>query len=147
LTANRNSRYRRIEWKIHCVSPPDKIFQLLNSNEGRKKFWAESAEEINGEIHFLFPNGETYISKIILRIPNSEFSIIYFNTLVTFHFSNCNNFGTDITLINEVPFNDYDDINPGWVSVLLALKAFADFGIDIRNHSKEKNWNTRFVDN
>jgi hypothetical protein len=148
LTANRNSRYRRIKWKIHCVSPADKIFKLLNSNEGRKNFWAESAEEINGEIHFLFPNGETYISKIVMRIPNSEFSIIYFDTTVTFKLSKSKKPGTDLTLINNnVPAIEYEEIKAGWVSVLLALKAFADFGIDLRNHSKEKNWNTGFVDN
>jgi len=32
-------------------------------------------------------------------------------------------------------------------SVLLAIKAFADFVIDLRNHSHEKNWDTGFVEN
>jgi len=68
--------------------------------------------------------------------------------LVTFLLSDSKDNGTDITLINEnVPINECEEIKAGWVSVLLALKAFADFGIDIRNHSKEKNWSTGFVDN
>jgi hypothetical protein len=145
---NMNSKKRRIEWKIYSVSPIEKIFHLLNSNEGRKNFWAESAEEINGYIHFSFPNGQTYTSKIVKRIPNTEFTIIYFDTLVIFQLSDDKDTGTNITVINEnVPSSDYEETSAGWVSVLLALKAFADFGIDIRNHSKEKNWDTGFVDN
>jgi len=31
-------KYKKIEWKIHCTSPVEKIFRLLDSNEGRKKF-------------------------------------------------------------------------------------------------------------
>jgi hypothetical protein len=35
----------------------------------------------------------------------------------------------------------------GWVSVLLALKAAADFGIDLRNHDPARTWNKGYVDN
>jgi hypothetical protein len=35
----------------------------------------------------------------------------------------------------------------GWVSVLLALKAAVDFGVDLRNHDPERTWSTGFVDN
>lgn len=143
-----NSEYQKITWKIHCASPTEKIFHLLNSNEGRKSFWAESAEEINGYIHFSFSTGQTYIGKVVRRVPNTEYSIDYFDTLVTFQLSNSKDKGTDLTMINEnVPANEYEETKAGWVSVLLALKAFSDFGIDIRNHSKEKNWDTGFVDN
>jgi hypothetical protein len=148
LLDNMNSKKRRIEWKIHCVSPIEKVFHLLNSNEGRKNFWAESADEVNGCIHFSFPNGQTYTSKIVKRIPNAEFTIIYFDTWVIFQLSNSKDKGTDIRLINEnVSSSEYEETKAGWVSVLLALKTFADFGIDIRNHCKERNWDTGFVDN
>ncbi|MGI8599379.1 MAG: hypothetical protein ACR2KB_08990 [Chitinophagaceae bacterium] len=60
---------------------------MLSSNEGSKNFWAESAEEINGQINFSFPNGQTYIGKILQSIPGTEFSLIYFNTTVTFQLS------------------------------------------------------------
>ena len=137
-----------IVWKIHCASPVEKIFELLASNEGRKRFWAESAEEVNGNIHFSFANGQTLSSKIVRKVPNAEFSIIYFNSLVTFLLSSDEVAGTDITLINKnVQATEYEETKAGWVSVLLALKASADFGIDLRNHSKEKNWDTGFVDN
>jgi hypothetical protein len=139
---------RNIKWKIHCSSPVEKIFHLLNSGDGRKSFWAESAQEINGQIHFSFPNGQTYISRIVGKTSNAEFSIIYFDTLVIFQLSGGKDTGTDITIINEnVPANEFEETKAGWVSVLLALKAFADFGIDLRNHSKERTWDTGFVDN
>lgn len=35
---------------------------------------------------------------------------------------------------------------PGWVSWLLALKAAADFDIDLRNGSPERTWEQRYVD-
>ena len=138
----------RIELKVHCTSSADKIFHLLDSDEGRKNFWAESTEEINGYIHFTFPNGQQYASKIISKIIHSEFSIIYFDTLVTFQLLGSKDNGTDVKMIHlDVPSEDYADTKAGWVSVLMALKAYADFGIDLRNHSKGKNWDTGFVDN
>jgi len=33
------------------------------------------------------------------------------------------------------------------VSVLLALKAVADFGVDLRNHDRRRSWTAGYVDN
>jgi hypothetical protein len=35
----------------------------------------------------------------------------------------------------------------GWVSVLMNLKAYADFGIDLRNHHPDYTWDNHYVDN
>ena len=35
----------------------------------------------------------------------------------------------------------------GWVSVLLGLKAWADFGVDLRTHDAARSWAAGFVDN
>ena len=35
----------------------------------------------------------------------------------------------------------------GWVSVLLTLKAAADFGVDLRNHDPTRTWDQDFADN
>jgi hypothetical protein len=35
----------------------------------------------------------------------------------------------------------------GWVSVLLALKAAADHGVDLRNHDPARTWETGYADN
>jgi len=36
---------------------------------------------------------------------------------------------------------------PGWVSVLMAMKAAVDFGVDLRNHDPKRSWQQGFADN
>jgi hypothetical protein len=46
-----------------------------------------------------------------------------------------------------VPEEDRIEIIAGWVSVLMALKASVDFGIDLRNHDPQRTWNECYVEN
>jgi hypothetical protein len=39
------------------------------------------------------------------------------------------------------------EVRAGWVSVLLALKAAADFGVDLRNHDAARTWAQGYCDN
>ncbi|MGH2524809.1 MAG: hypothetical protein ACRDH2_20060 [Anaerolineales bacterium] len=56
--------------------------------------------------------------------------------------------GTDLTLTDAgVPAADRGEVIAGWVSVLLALKAAVDFGVDLRNHHPQRTWDEGFVDN
>lgn len=137
-----------VEWKIHLNSSPELVFEFLTTSIGREKFWAEKAQEKNGFIHFVFPNGETYESKVIHSTTNSEFQIDYFNSIVKFVLVPTENNGTDLTMINEeVSGQHYLDVHSSWVSVLLNLKAAVDFGCDLRNHNKNKTWKQKFADN
>ena len=34
-----------IRWRIHLASPPVQVYQLLATDEGRRRFWAEPAIE------------------------------------------------------------------------------------------------------
>ncbi|WP_422104100.1 SRPBCC domain-containing protein [Winogradskyella sp.] len=137
-----------ITWKLHLKSDPNAIFDLLSTSEGRKKFWAETATEDKGIIHFVFPNGQAYDSKIIKAIPPRAFHLDYFNSLVKFHLEPSENRGTDLILINEnVTESDFPEVNAGWISVLMNLKAVADFQCDLRNHNPKKTWDQGYVDN
>ena len=139
---------RTINWKLHLKSDPKAVFDLLTTAEGRKKFWAEKAVEENGIIHFVFPNGQTYNSQIIREIPDKEFYLDYFESLVKFLLTRAENGGTDLTLINEnVPESDFAEVNAGWVSVLMNLKAAADFQHDLRNHDPKRTWDQGYADN
>ncbi len=81
-------------------------------------------------------------------MQDEKFSLIYFNSRVTFRFSICEDDGTDVILINEnLPADVFEETKVGWVSVLLALKAYADLGVDLRNHNRKKSWDDFFVDN
>ncbi|MGH9769506.1 MAG: hypothetical protein ACREAB_18940 [Blastocatellia bacterium] len=43
--------------------------------------------------------------------------------------------------------SDRIEVIAGWVSVLMALKAAVDFGIDLRNHDPQRTWDEGFVEN
>jgi hypothetical protein len=139
---------KTVELKIYLKSSTKKVFEFLNSTNGREKFWAERAPGKDGIIHFTFPNGESYSSKILRIIQNREFHIDYFNSYVKFFLVPAENNGTDLTLINEgIEDHEYLNIHSGWVSVLLNLKAAADCNCDLRNHNKNKTWDQKYVDN
>ena len=124
------------------------MFQFLNTDAGRAAFWAESAVEQNGMIHFEFINGVKGTSPILKRLPNEIFQINYFDTLVTFHLKSDGQTGTDLNLINQgIPDWDYLEVYAGWLSVLFALKGAVDFGIDLRNHDPNRTWDDRFIEN
>ena len=139
---------RTITWKLHLKSNPKIVFDLLSTAEGRLKFWSEKASEENKIIHFIFPNGLTYDSQIIKTIPNKEFHLDYFDSLVKFQLDPSENGGTDLTLINEnVTESDFPEVNAGWISVLMNLKAVVDFQCDLRNHNSKKTWDQGYAEN
>ncbi len=139
---------KTITWKLHLKSDPKSVFNLLSSSEGRSKFWCENAVEKDNIIQFLFPNGQTYDSKIIKTVPNKEFHLDYFNSLVKFILIRTEHGGTDLTLSNiNVSEKDFCEINAGWVSVLMNLKATADFQCDLRNHNPKKTWDQGYANN
>ena len=137
-----------IKWKLHLKSPIVKVFDILSTDNGRKKFWAESAIEKDGYIQFKFSNGDSYKSKALNSQSPNLYEIDYFSTNVLFRLKETKTNGTDLMLLNtNIPSSEYSDTKAGWVSVLLALKCAVDFGIDIRNHNVSKTWNQLYVDN
>ncbi|BFP43542.1 hypothetical protein FGF1_43870 [Flavobacteriaceae bacterium GF1] len=139
---------KTIIWKLHLKSSPNIVFDLLTTSEGRAKFWSEEATEENGVIHFLFPNGQTCHSKILRHTPNKEFHIVYFDSLVKFSLTPSEGNGTDLTMTNEnVMESDFSEVKAGWVSVLMNLKAVADFQCDLRTHDPKRTWDQGYADN
>ena len=56
--------------------------------------------------------------------------------------------GTDLSLVAEVPNESSRmEFAAGWVSVLLAMKAAVDFGVDLRNHDAQRSWSQGYADN
>ena len=135
-------------WKLHLRSSPKKVFTFLSTDKGRAQFWVESAIEKRGSIHFKFINGQEYKGKILGTQPPSQFEVDYFNTNVEFQLAPDGDGGTDLTLRNyRVPAQEYEEVHAGWLSVLLALKAAVDFGVDLRNHDETRTWDQGYVDN
>ncbi len=56
--------------------------------------------------------------------------------------------GTDLILTDTgVPPEDRSEVIAGWASVLMALKAAVDFGIDLRGHDPARHWDQGYVEN
>ena len=138
-----------IRWRIHLASPPAQIYQLLATDAGRRRFWAESAIERDGAIDFMFPDGQTWRGKILDRSSPSRFAVEYYGgSITTFDLESDGGSGTDLTVTDQgVPPEDRVEVIAGWVSVLMALKATVDFGIDLRNHDPKRTWDEGFVEN
>jgi len=53
-----------------------------------------------------------------------------------------------LTLTDQgVPPENRTEVIAGWVSVLMALKASVDFGIDLRNHDPNRTWDEGYAEN
>ncbi len=139
---------KTITWKLLLRADISTIFKLLTTANGREKFWCEEASEAGNQIHFLFPNGQSYIGEIRKSISNKEVHLIYFGSLVKFQLKSLSTGGTELTMVNEgVNEKEYMEMYAGWVSVLLNLKAVADYQCDLRNHNPLKTWDQGYVDN
>ncbi|GAB5382113.1 MAG: hypothetical protein Alis3KO_36260 [Aliiglaciecola sp.] len=137
-----------IRWKLHFSSSPEKVYLALSTDEGRRGYWAESADETNGKIHYVFLNDIEDTGEILERTPNKTFSVMYFGWKTTFNLCSDGNSGTDLEMVAEgIPDADKMEITAGWVSWLMAMKASVDFGVDLRNHDAKRSWFDGYADN
>ena len=138
-----------IRWLLHLASSPEEVFHLLSTDAGRAQFWAESAKEMDSFVNFQFPNGISWCGEILENNPPGRFVIVYFGgTITTFALSDDEKGGTDLVLTDKgVPPEDQHEVLAGWVSVLIALKATVDFGVDLRNHYPSRTWDQGYADN
>jgi uncharacterized protein YndB with AHSA1/START domain len=138
-----------IKWRLHLRSSPSIVYEMFVTNEGRSRFWAESAVEVDGSIHFKFPDERSWSGRLLERVAPRRFAVEYIGgSVATFVLEEDGRGGTDLTLTDEgVPARDRAEVSAGWASVLLALKGAVDFGVDLRNHDVERTWDAGFVDN
>jgi uncharacterized protein YndB with AHSA1/START domain len=129
-----------VRWRLRLASPPDAVYELLATDAGRARFWAESAVERDGAIEWSFASGLTERGEILEREPGRVFAVRYFGETSRFELAPLDG-GTDLML------TDTGAEHAGWVSVLLALKAAADFGVDLRNHDPQRTWEQGYCDN
>ena len=138
-----------IRWQLHLKSAPVRVYEMLSTNAGRAAFWAESAIEQDGQIHFVFPNGLTWQGEILQAQPPSLYSVRYYGgSLTTFQLKDDGQGGTDLTLTDTgVSAEDRTEVIAGWVSVLMALKAAVDFSVDLRVHDPVRHWDNGYIEN
>jgi hypothetical protein len=132
-----------IRWRLHLASAPHQVHAMLAAGEGRARFWAETADERDGVVTFHFPNGWVHDARVLASEAPVLFELDYFGVPARFELEPDGAGGTDLTLTHG---HDDPDTRPGWICVLLALKAAVDFGVDLRNHDPTRSWDQGFVD-
>jgi uncharacterized protein YndB with AHSA1/START domain len=138
---------RVVLWRLHTTSPPEQVFRLWISDEGREKFWAEKSRIDGNVFRLIFPDGSEEECKVIQSDPPALLEFSYFGATVKVELASDGHGGTDLTLTSTgVPIEEYEEVNAGWLSVLLQLKAAADFGIDLRNHDRSRTWRQGYID-
>lgn len=136
-----------IRWRMHLAVRPAAVFAALDTDEGRSGFWAESAEEAEGYVHFRFINGLCYKSKILHREPPDVWAIDYFGGGARFELTSDGAGGTDLFLSHEgVEPEAWQEVHAGWLNVLFPLKAFVVHGVDLRNHDATRIWDNGYAD-
>ncbi len=137
-----------VRWKLHLSSPPEAVYEALATDEGRATYWAERASERDGAVEFHILNYPVFTGRVLDRRPPRRFALEYFGTVVSFQLDDDGHGGTDLSLIAEVPDESSRmEFAAGWVSVLLAMKAAVDFGVDLRNHDPQRSWSQGYADN
>ena len=135
-----------IVWRLHLRSSPDRVYELLTTDEGRGSFWSESTVERDGVIEFRAKNGNRWTCAIVERQPGRRFVLEYAGR-TAFDLSDDGEGGTDLTLTNTgFEPGDREDLLPGWLNILLPLKARADFDVDLRNDDPARDWSCGYVD-
>jgi uncharacterized protein YndB with AHSA1/START domain len=133
-----------IRWKLHLALPPERVYAMLATDEGRVKFWPETSVEQDGVMEFTFQGEmQPYRFSILEQSPPSRFAFHYFgNTTATFELQSDGRGGTDLTLTETGFPNEAHRIEnyAGWVTVLMNLKAAVDYGVDLRNHDPARTW-------
>ena len=136
-----------VRWRMHFPVPPEKVFEALDSDQGRASFWAESATEVDGQIEFRFANGFAYKSRILERRAPEVLAIDYFGGPARFELKSDGEGGTDLLLIHDFASEaEWNEVHAGWLNVLFPLKAWIVHGVDLRNHDPRRSWDHGYAD-
>ena len=148
MTSQGAERSRRpIVWRLSLASPPGRVFEYVDTDAGRERFWATRSRRDDSSFELQFPNGYRTRVDVLERIHPSRLVIQYLDSRSTFDLTPHPGGGCLFQVTCECDEPDsWMEFYPGWVSWLLVLKAAVDFGVDLRNGSPDRTWDQRFVD-
>jgi GNAT superfamily N-acetyltransferase/uncharacterized protein YndB with AHSA1/START domain len=137
-----------LRWRVVLPAPRHEVFELLATDRGRERFWAErSTTGADAVVHLTFPGGATGTLELLEQVPDERLETRYFGTPTSFALEALAATRTVVTVTaRDVPPDDVVDLAAGWVSVLLNLKAVVQAGTDLRNHDPAFTWSAGFVD-
>jgi len=136
-----------IRWRLHLPVSPARVYETLDSDEGRAAFWAQSATERDGEIRFTFNGGFSCTGRILERAAPRVFALEYLGGIARFDLTPDGKGGTDLELTHTgVSAEEWQEVHAGWLNVLFPLKAWVVHGIDLRNHDPAREWSRGYAD-
>ena len=134
-----------IVWRVHLSSPPLRVRDAWLSPDDHARFLCEVSRRTKTGFHLQFIDGSV-TDCTICDVSEALIRLQYFGAEVTLELEPAGG-GTDVTLTTwNVPADEWLDVYAGWLNVLLPLKAWLDFGVDLRNHDAARTWRQRFVD-
>jgi uncharacterized protein YndB with AHSA1/START domain len=135
-----------IVWRLRLAAPPERVFAAWLDPEQHARFWCELSERTALGFRQSFVDGTVGECALVAAVEPTRLELRYFGTRVEIELA-ARGGGTDLTLTcDEVPAHDFLDLHAGWLNVLLPLKAWLDFGVDLRNHDRARTWRERYVD-
>jgi uncharacterized protein YndB with AHSA1/START domain len=136
-----------IVWRLHLHSPPARVFDALSTDAGRAAFWCERSDDRGDHVELTFNGGQVERIRIVECVVPERWVVDYFGTRVRFELADDGRGGTDLCMTNDgVPAEEYLDVLPGWLNVLLPLKAYVDFGVDLHTHDAQRGWRQGYAD-
>jgi len=136
-----------IIWRLSLERSPEEVFELLDTDGGRERFWALRSRSLPEGFALEFTGGLEAHVEVVERDPPTRMAIRYFGSRAEFDLVRRDDGGC---LFEVRCYCDdqaeWMEFYPGWVSWLLVLKAAADFAVDLRNGADDRTWTQRFVD-
>jgi uncharacterized protein YndB with AHSA1/START domain len=134
-------------WRLSLASPPERVFELLDTDAGRERFWALHSHAVPRGFDLVFPGGLQGRVEVLGRDKPRHLSIRYFGSEADFELTEREDGGClfEVRCRCDDPA-EWLEFFPGWVSWLLTLKAAADFDVDLRNNEPRRTWAERYVD-
>jgi uncharacterized protein YndB with AHSA1/START domain len=137
---------REIVWRLRLAAAPGRVHAAWLDPEQHARFWCERSERSPAGFRQEFADGTVGDCELVESAPPERIVFRYFGSRVRIELA-ARDGGTDLTLTcDEVPAHDFLDMHAGWLNVLLPLKAWVDFGVDLRNHDPARTWRERYVD-
>lgn len=137
-----------VSWKVHFRSAPSEVYRALSTPLGRSRFWALSAKQTDGQIHFIQPGDAHFTGRILDDVKNELYSVEYFGSVVTFDLDTDAEIpGTILRMTcTGIKEDERMEVAACWVSTLLRMKASVDFGVDLRTLDDNLTWSHGYVE-
>jgi hypothetical protein len=136
-----------IVWRLSFTCPRERVFELLDTDSGRERFWAVRSHAREGSFELEFPGGLRSSVELLERGYPRRLALRYFGSRSVIDLEQRADGGCDLQVTCECDDpSAWLEFYPGWVSWLLVLKGAAEHGVDLRNGAPDRTWAQRYVD-